>query len=140
MYSNILIAIDLDEPSSWEKPLATGLAMADCFGAQVALAYVVPETGLMLQAQWSVSSVRAVMDEAKIRLMQVASEHASGWDTKKIVRSGSVYAGLIGAAEEFNADLIALGSHRPEMKDYLLGANASRVVRHANCSVMVVRK
>ncbi len=32
-----------------------------------------------------------------------------------------------------------IGSHRPELKDYLLGPNAARVVRHANCSVLVVR-
>ncbi len=140
MYSRILVAVDLDEPSSWQKPIATALAFADCFGAKVALAYVVPDTVLMLQAQWSVSSVRAIMEDARIKLMKVARDHAAGRDIDEIVRSGSVYAGLIEAGETFEADLIVLSSHRPEMKDYLLGANASRVVRHAKCSVMVVRE
>ena len=139
MYSRILTAVDLDEPSSWQKPIATALALADCFGAKVAIAYVVPETVLMLQAQWSVSSVRAIMEEARLKLMKVARDHAAGRDIEEIVRSGTVYAGLIEAGETFEADLIVLSSHRPEMKDYLLGANASRVVRHAKCSVMVVR-
>jgi nucleotide-binding universal stress UspA family protein len=35
--------------------------------------------------------------------------------------------------------VIVLASHRPELKDYLLGPNAARVVRHAKCSVLVVR-
>jgi nucleotide-binding universal stress UspA family protein len=39
-----------------------------------------------------------------------------------------------------NADLIVLAAHRPELKDYLLGPNASRVVRHAKCSVYVIRE
>jgi nucleotide-binding universal stress UspA family protein len=39
----------------------------------------------------------------------------------------------------YEADLIVVGSHRPAMKDYLLGTNAARVVRHAHCSVLVVR-
>ena len=38
-----------------------------------------------------------------------------------------------------SADLIVLASHKPALKDYLLGANASRVVRSAPCSVHVVR-
>ncbi|MCL6250462.1 universal stress protein [Altererythrobacter sp. KTW20L] len=132
--------MDLDEPSSWQKPISTALALADCFGAKLALAYVVPDRVLMLQAQWSVSSVRAIMEDARIKLMKVARDHAPGRDVEGIVRSGSVYAGLIEAGETFGADLFVLSSHRPEMKDYLLGANASRVVRHAKCSVMVVRE
>jgi nucleotide-binding universal stress UspA family protein len=38
-----------------------------------------------------------------------------------------------------NADLIVMASHKPTVTDYLLGANAAHVVRHAGCSVMVVR-
>ncbi|MBT6187404.1 MAG: universal stress protein, partial [Rhodospirillales bacterium] len=30
-------------------------------------------------------------------------------------------------------------SHRPALKDYLLGPNAAQVVRHADVSVLVVR-
>jgi hypothetical protein len=45
----------------------------------------------------------------------------------------------LGVAEEAGADLVVVGSHRPAMKDYLLGTNAARVVRHARCSVLVAR-
>ena len=47
---------------------------------------------------------------------------------------------ILEAAEEAEADLIVVGSHRPAMKDYLLGTNASRVMRHARCSVLVARE
>ena len=140
MYSRILVAVDLDEPSSWKKPIATALALSNCFGAKIALAYVVPDKVLMLQAQWSVLSVRAIMADARVRLMKVALDYAGDREVEKVIRSGSIYAGIIGAGENFEADLIVLSSHRPEMKDFLLGANASRVVRHAKCSVMVVRE
>jgi nucleotide-binding universal stress UspA family protein len=33
-----------------------------------------------------------------------------------------------------------LGWCHPELKDYLLGAIAAKVVRHADCSVMMVRE
>lgn len=43
------------------------------------------------------------------------------------------------AADKLGCDLIVLSSHRPEMRDYLIGPNAARVVRHAKQSVLVVR-
>ena len=49
------------------------------------------------------------------------------------------YGEILGVAGEARADLIVVGSHRPAMRDYLLGTNASRVVRHASCSVLVAR-
>jgi nucleotide-binding universal stress UspA family protein len=33
-----------------------------------------------------------------------------------------------------------VGSHRPTMATYLLGSNAKTIVRHAKCSVLIVRK
>ena len=42
-------------------------------------------------------------------------------------------------AEEIGADCIIVGSHKPELQDYLLGSTAARVVRHAPCSVHVLR-
>ncbi len=55
-------------------------------------------------------------------------------------RFGTVYREVLTEAEEWGADLIIVGSHRPRMATYLLGSNATAVVRHAKCSVLVVRK
>jgi universal stress protein F len=54
-------------------------------------------------------------------------------------RAGGIYHELLREASEWNADLIVVGSHRPVMSDYLLGSNAKTIVRHAQCSVLVVR-
>lgn len=43
-------------------------------------------------------------------------------------------------AEENDVDLIVVGSHHPSAQDYFLGSTASRVVRRAGCSVLVVRE
>ena len=37
------------------------------------------------------------------------------------------------------AELVIIASHRPDITTYLLGSNAAAVVRHADCSVLVVR-
>jgi nucleotide-binding universal stress UspA family protein len=47
--------------------------------------------------------------------------------------------GMTVVAPYFPADLIVMASHRPELKDDLLGANAARVVRPSKRSVLVVR-
>ncbi|MCC2654076.1 MAG: universal stress protein UspA, partial [Microvirga sp.] len=46
---------------------------------------------------------------------------------------------VLDEAEQTGADLVVVGSHRPTMATYLLGSNASTIVRHAKCSVLVVR-
>ena len=53
--------------------------------------------------------------------------------------AAQVYEAILNIARKTGADLIVVAAHRPELKDYLLGPNAARVVRHANCSVLVVR-
>nr|MBC8445409.1 universal stress protein [Rhodospirillaceae bacterium] len=55
------------------------------------------------------------------------------------IAEGSVYSAILKTAKKMNSDLIIIGSHRPTMGDFLLGPNAARVVRHAECSVLVVR-
>ena len=50
-----------------------------------------------------------------------------------VVRLGGVYGQVLKEAEHVSADVIVVGSHRP------LGSNAATIVRHAKCSVLVVR-
>jgi nucleotide-binding universal stress UspA family protein len=57
-----------------------------------------------------------------------------------MVRLGSVYGEVLAEAEAIGADLVVVGSHRPSMATYLLGSNASTIVRHARSSVLVVRE
>lgn len=139
MYSSILVPVDLDEPSSWEKSVPVGLALASAFNARIALATVVPDTVAEREAQWSAIGYRRLLDVAAARLGLLADELQGETQLDRRVGSGPIAKGILGLAEGVEADLIVLASHRPEMKDWLIGANASRVVRHAPCSVMVVR-
>ncbi len=50
-----------------------------------------------------------------------------------------VYDEVLAEAKFWGANLIIVGSHSPSMSTYLFGSNAQKIVRHANCSVMVVR-
>jgi len=56
-----------------------------------------------------------------------------------LVGGGSVGRGIQDLAEQAKADLVVLASHRPSLMDWLIGSHAFHVVRHAKCSVFVVR-
>lgn len=140
MYRSILVPVDLDEPTSWHKAVPTALALAASFDASLALVTVVPDWNLILEAQRSPLAYGEFLDIARTRLAALAQTVEAAHPIACHVESGSVYGGILAAAERIGADLVVLSSHRPQMKDYLLGANASRVVRHARCSVFVVRE
>ena len=57
-----------------------------------------------------------------------------------MVRQGAPATQILEAAEEIGADMIVIRSHDPGMSNYFLGSVAGRVVRHAHCSVLVVRQ
>ena len=42
-------------------------------------------------------------------------------------------------AEQHDIDCIIMASHQPGFQDYILGSTAAWVVRHAKCSVHVIR-
>ena len=60
-------------------------------------------------------------------------------DAEVVVLTGHAGRTITEYAEEVGADCIIVGSHKPELQDYLLGSTAARVVRHAPCSVHVLR-
>ena len=55
------------------------------------------------------------------------------------VVSGNPGVEIMNFADKCEAELIVVGSHRPELQEYFLGSTASRVVRRASCAVLVLR-
>lgn len=60
-------------------------------------------------------------------------------DSQFRIRPGSPAHVIVEEAEGMGCDAIVLASHRPDYRDYLIGSTASRVVRHAKCTVIVER-
>lgn len=140
MFGQILVPINLDEPSSWARAFPAALEIAGAHSARLTLCTVVTDSrAIQAGAQWSPISYQALMNNAAARLDMLAREFPSEIAIGLRVASGSVARGILDIAAEIDADLIVLASHRPAMKDWHIGANASRVVRHAPCSVFVVR-
>ena len=142
MYRNILVAIDLNDETSCGKPLLSAVELARTFGARLHVVTVVREIEAILQAKTATLGYELIAADLENRLAAlIRRANASDLQPNLLVTHGaSIYAEILGVAEEAGADLVIVGSHRPAMKDYLLGTNAARVVRHARCSVLVARE
>jgi nucleotide-binding universal stress UspA family protein len=140
MFHRIVLAVDLADPALGPKGLAQALELAGQSGGELRLVNVQP----LLPATF-MEYVPADFDEeqekrAKDALEAIAAKLAlPKARVTSVVLSGGVYHELLRDAETWGADLIVVGSHRPVMSDYLLGSNAKTIVRHAQCSVLVVR-
>jgi nucleotide-binding universal stress UspA family protein len=77
--------------------------------------------------------------EAFERLTAIAAIEAEGRSCEIIVREGSPANTILKVAEEIDADLIVMASHNPTYINYIMGSVTGKVVRFAQCSVLVVR-
>lgn len=139
MFDRILIPVDLAEPEFARSALAAVKAFV-AGGAHVRLVtvrHLMPQMMTdYLPSDFDNQSTKESMDG----LEMMAKEFGLPADrTSQVVRLGGVYHEVLDEAAAFKADLIVIGSHRPSMATYLLGSNASNIVRHATCSVLVIR-
>ncbi len=134
MYKKIIVALGLSHGHG-----LTGLELARRLRAEdgtiIALHVLEPVPGF---ASYYLppdheSEVRKTMESA---IRDRVGEQA---DAEVVVLSGHPGSTITEYAEEIGADCIIVGSHKPELQDYLLGSTAARVVRHAPCSVHVLR-
>jgi nucleotide-binding universal stress UspA family protein len=141
MYRTILVTIDLDAESSWRQALPVAVEMSQIFGSRLDALTVLPEFGSGVVGSFFPPDFEAkATAEAKARLETLIKENVpSNIEVTCHIGQGTIYEVILDKAREIGADLIVMTSHRPELKDYLLGPNAARVVRHADISVLVVR-
>ncbi len=141
MYRNILLPIDLHEESSWRMALPTAIQYCRSAEPRLHVLNVVPNLAIGVSAYLPEDAGEKMTESASAALVAfVAENFPDTIDAHCLVGQGSVYQAILEIAKTVDADLIIMASHRPALSDYLLGPNAARVVRHASCSVLVVRE
>lgn len=141
MSNSILLPIDLDQQSSWENCLPIACKMARDQGSELHIISVIPDYGMSVVGSFfPPDHAQNTMSEAENLIGKFVTDNIpDDVNVKSHVHFGSIYKEVLKAADEIDCSLIIMASHRPESKDYLLGPNAARVVRHAKQSVYVVR-
>lgn len=142
MYKKILLTVDLSDESSWRKALPTAVELCKTFDSAFHLMTVVPDMGLPVVEEFFPDDFEEKMASNAAENLNIVADMArkSDLEVTHHIGSGSIYKEILHIAEDNKIDLIVLASHRPELSDYLLGPNAAKVVRHADCSVLVVRE
>jgi nucleotide-binding universal stress UspA family protein len=134
MYRKILVPLALDHGIA-PQTLGVAKALLDPGGEIVALhVYEAPQGSV--SAYLDEDTVRSGFEAAKARL---DAKVAGTADVTAVILKGHTARTIIDFATQQDVDCIVIGSHKPGLRDYLLGSTAGRVVRHAPCAVHVQR-
>ena len=142
MAKTILLPVDLSDERSWRRPLAEAVAMLQAEGGVLHVVTVLPDYGMAVVAGFFRPDYEheALQKVGRALADWVVANVPEGVEVHPHVLHGPIYDEILRAADKLQVDLIVIGAHRPDLRDYLLGPNAARVVRHARQSVYVVRE
>lgn len=135
MYDNILVPLALATEDDSIRPIEAvrKLATPD---AKVTFIHVVedipPTVAGYLPGDYIAEIHRDRLGELARRVGEVTG-------AKVEVVEGNAATRILDRAEKLEIDCIVIASHRPGLRDWFLGSTAARVVRHAQCSVLVLR-
>jgi nucleotide-binding universal stress UspA family protein len=141
----ILVAIDGSPPSqaAVEEVVSRPWPTPSTFRIlSVIQPYTPPATELVL-ASATIDEIRRRETQEAEQLTRHARERieATGMAVDTAVREGDPRTAIVDAADEWEADLIVVGSHgRTGLERLFMGSVAQAVVGHAHCSVEVVRR
>lgn len=136
---NILVPHDFSEAS--EAALAYAADIARLTGAKLHLLHVSDKARLELGMEYPLgveASLEEAMRERLLRIM--APREQAEFRPELQIRSGVPHAEIIRYVDDYDIDLIVMGTHgRGFVAHAVMGSVAEKVVRHAPCPVLTVR-
>lgn len=136
LYQSIMLPIDIAHPDAAADMFEKAKALLAPGGTLTAV-YAIPEIPAYVTFEMPDGFLPVTMRKADQTLRDVVAK--SGVDAEVKILTGQAPRAILAAADSAKAELIIVASHRPGLSDYLLGSTAARVVRHAQCSVLVMR-
>ena len=141
MYESILFPVDMEHTVEAEKALKIAIAEAKRSKAKLTVMTVAPGFGMPIVASFfDEQAVKNALKEIARHLKQYIDDKiAEDIETRAIVVEGNPAELILKQAQNDNIDLIVIASHNSQIENLLLGSCAAKVVRHANCTVTVVK-
>jgi len=138
----VLFPTDFSEAA--EQAFESALYLADVHKAELILLHVVDQlhgmTHYEILALTPMEIVEKLVKHAHDDLQALIDRAKGRVTATETVREGKTWAVICDTAEEENADMIVMASQgRTGLSHALIGSIAEKVVRHANCPVLVVR-
>jgi universal stress protein F len=136
MYKSILVPIALDHSGRSGPAIEAARALLEPEGT-ITLLHVIEDIPAYASTYIPESVFEQNRKEAESELDLMARDVSAA--TKTSVIWGHAASTILEFARDNDIDCIVIASHRPGLQDYFLGSTASRVVRHATCTVHVIR-
>ena len=135
MYKNILVPVVFDEEHDSQASYKAARTLADD-DAKFTVLHVMESIPAYVTAGIPAELLENSRKEIKSALIAAAAELPG---SKAELVSGHAGTTIVDYAKEHDVDCIVVASHVPGIANLLLGSTADRVVRHAPCSVHVIR-
>lgn len=141
----ILVPTDFSDVAKNATDLAAGLAQKT--GAELVLLHVVEDssvTSVHYTGELSMPNIEdrlfiyKLIEKAKNEFAAIREAFADV-TVKEVIRVGNPYYSVQDMVGEYNIDLIVMGTTGASgAKEFFVGSNAEKVVRHAKCPVLTV--
>jgi len=134
MYKKILISMSLDHGYG-DQAIETAKALS-AEGGEIFAVHVYEALQGSAGSFVSEEDVHKALMAAEKRIEERV-QNVSG--VEPVLLKGHSGRVLTDYATKIGADCILVGAHKPGLRDFFLGSTAARIVRHAPCSVHVLR-
>ena len=135
MYNKIIIASALDQ-GYCSKAIQVAKSLVAEKGKIITVHVMEPVNNVV---QSFVSEEAKAKTHATIKVMMDERCLNEEREIESVILSGHAGSKISKYAKKVGADCIIVGCHKPGLEDFFLGSTASRVVRHSDCSVHVLR-
>jgi len=142
------ILVPLDFSGKSRQALEFAVPLAERYGGKVFLVHVVP---VPVISTWEVipggqhyltMDMSRAAEAAEMKLAALAADRVpAAVRGRMVVRQGNADSEITEVARHLKVDLIVMSTHgHTGMRRMLIGSVAERVVRHAPCAVLTVRR
>lgn len=138
MFKQIIVPVDLSHDDTARQAIAVAKSNLAPGGKLTLLHVIAPIPGFVVVEMGS--KMPTNLDQlARTELKEVATRNQLPADTEIRVEHGSAARTILDCVTDPDRQAIVMTSHNPKFGDFLIGSVAAQVVKHAKCSVFVVR-
>lgn len=141
MYKNIIVPVDISDEQSFCSVIPVVVNIATLCNATIHFLYIIPDFGLRLIEDYLPK--HWFQDQTKkyeVQMKKLVNKYIQrDINSEFCIGRGTIYDEVIRYADKNDADLVIISAVGQQLSDYMLGSNASKIVRHSTTSVLVVR-
>ncbi len=141
MYKSILFPVDLEHTAEAKKGLELAIEEARRSQAKLTILTAAPGFGMPIVASYfEENAVSEALKEVARHLKQYVDDNVpDDIDSHAVVVEGHPGELILKQAKMDAVDLIVIPAQHSEIENLFLGSVAAQVVRHATCTVTVVK-